>query len=65
VSLKPEYKDKVAAQEIINFCRPRLAGFKRPKSVDLLDELPKNTVGKIAKQELKKQYRGGELSPKK
>ncbi|MFH1122098.1 MAG: AMP-binding protein, partial [Pseudomonadota bacterium] len=65
VSLKPEYKDKVAAQEIVDFCRPRLAGFKRPKSVDLLDELPKNTVGKIAKQELKKQYRGRELSPNK
>jgi len=65
LSLKSEFKGKVTEQEILDFCRPKLAGFKRPKSVDLLDELPKNTVGKIAKQELKKQYKGRELSQKK
>ena len=57
IGLKPEYKGKVTEKEIIDFCKSRLAGFKKPKSVDFLDELPKNAIGKIAKQELKKHYR--------
>lgn len=58
ISLKPEYKAKVTEKEIIDFCKSRLARFKRPKSVNFLDELPKNAAGKIAKQELKKRYKG-------
>jgi acyl-CoA synthetase (AMP-forming)/AMP-acid ligase II len=59
ISLKPKYKGKVTAEEIINFCKSRLAGFKRPKSIEILDELPKNAAGKITKQELRKRYREG------
>jgi long-chain acyl-CoA synthetase len=38
---------------LIDFCRDKLAGFKRPKRVILLPELPKNASGKILKRELK------------
>ncbi len=40
-------------QEIIDFCRTKLAGFKRPKQV-IFGELPKTATGKIQKFELRK-----------
>jgi fatty-acyl-CoA synthase len=42
--------------EVVAFCRERLAGFKTPKYVIVLDELPKNASGKILKRELRKTY---------
>jgi len=44
-------------QEIIDFCRPRLAGFKRPTSVVLVtEELPKTSTGKILRRKLREKY---------
>lgn len=42
--------------EIIDFCGKRLAGFKKPKSVDFWDALPKSSTGKILKKEIRKHY---------
>ena len=33
--------------DVVEFCRPRLAGFKRPSRAIVVDELPKTTTGKI------------------
>jgi acyl-CoA synthetase (AMP-forming)/AMP-acid ligase II len=41
---------------IIAFCRERLAHFKCPTSVDLIDALPRNPSGKILKRELREPY---------
>ena len=57
IALKEEYKGKVTEEEIIEFCKNRLAGYKKPRSVDFVDELPKNPAGKIVKVELKRRYR--------
>jgi fatty-acyl-CoA synthase len=46
----------VTEQEILALCRSRLAGFKTPKSVRFIDELPKNVSGKILKRELRDLY---------
>ena len=43
-------------EDIINFSRERIAGFKTPKSVDFIKELPRNPSGKILKKELRKPY---------
>jgi acyl-CoA synthetase (AMP-forming)/AMP-acid ligase II len=43
----------VTEKDIIQFCKERLAGYKAPKSVDFLDELPKTGSGKIFKKGLK------------
>jgi acyl-CoA synthetase (AMP-forming)/AMP-acid ligase II len=44
-------------QEIIDFCRPRLAGFKRPTSVVLVkEELPKTSTGKVLRRNLREKY---------
>jgi len=42
--------------EVIEFCRSRLAGYKRPRSVDIVDEIPRNTSGKVLKRELRERY---------
>ena len=47
---------KATEAEIIDLCGKRLAGFKKPKSVDFWDELPKSSTGKILKKEIRKRY---------
>ncbi len=48
---------KVREPDLIEFCKSRLAGYKKPRSVDFMDELPKNAAGKIDKAKLKSLYR--------
>ena len=43
--------------DVIAYCRERLAGFKAPKHVVLVDELPKNASGKIVKRELRERFK--------
>ena len=42
--------------ELIDFCRENIASYKKPKSVDFVDELPKSNYGKILKRELRARY---------
>jgi long-chain acyl-CoA synthetase len=41
-------------QEIKDFCKENLTGYKRPRYVEFMDELPKSNVGKILRRELRK-----------
>ncbi len=50
----------ITEQEIIDFCRKYLAGFKVPKSVDFVDQIPRSVVGKSLKKELRKKYWEGQ-----
>lgn len=43
----------VTADELIAWSRERMAGFKVPRSVDFLDELPLNATGKVMKDQLR------------
>jgi acyl-CoA synthetase (AMP-forming)/AMP-acid ligase II len=54
VSLKPGHP--ATAVELLEHCRQWLGGYKKPQSVDLLDDLPKSPNGKILKRELRKPY---------
>jgi len=47
---------ETTADSIIGFARERIAGYKCPKSVDFIDELPRNPSGKVLKRELRKPY---------
>jgi len=49
----------VGEQEIIELCAAKLGGFKKPRSVEIWDELPKNPVGKILKREIREKYWAG------
>lgn len=42
--------------ELIDWCRARLAHYKCPRSVDFVDELPRNDTGKLHKQQLRDGY---------
>jgi acyl-CoA synthetase (AMP-forming)/AMP-acid ligase II len=42
--------------ELIAWCRDRLASYKCPKSVDVLEALPRNPTGKILKRDLRAPY---------
>ncbi|WP_037144124.1 acyl-CoA synthetase [Rhodococcoides fascians] len=44
--------------ELIAFCRERLAHFKCPTRIEVLDELPRNATGKVLKRELRVTYGG-------
>jgi len=48
--------ESVTEEEILTYCRERLAGFKIPRSVDFADELPKTDTGKILKKLIKAPY---------
>jgi acyl-CoA synthetase (AMP-forming)/AMP-acid ligase II len=43
----------VSAEELMEFCRQRLATFKKPEVVRFVGELPKNPMGKILRRELR------------
>jgi len=54
VALRP---GKTASNdELADFCRQRLASFKKPEIIRFVDALPKNPLGKILKKELKSQF---------
>ncbi|MEO0713653.1 MAG: long-chain-fatty-acid--CoA ligase [Pseudomonadota bacterium] len=43
-------------EEVIAYAKERIAGYKCPKSVDLIDALPRNPSGKILRRELREPY---------
>jgi acyl-CoA synthetase (AMP-forming)/AMP-acid ligase II len=45
-----------APDNLIAFARERLAGYKLPRSVDFVDELPRTPSGKVLKRELRERY---------
>lgn len=47
------------AQDIIAYCRARLAGFKCPRSVDFETSLPRTEAGKLIKREIRETYWAG------
>jgi acyl-CoA synthetase (AMP-forming)/AMP-acid ligase II len=46
-------KGDVTADELIGWCRDRMAGFKVPRAVQFLDSLPLNATGKVMKDQLR------------
>jgi len=46
-------KTKVSEDELLVWCRERMAGFKAPRSIEFLDELPLNATGKVMKDQLR------------
>lgn len=48
-----------SAQDLIDFARQQIAGYKVPKSVDFVDELPRNASGKLLKKDIRAPYWAG------
>ncbi|MBP2279991.1 long-chain acyl-CoA synthetase [Psychrobacter sp. PL19] len=47
-------KGEVTEQELLDFGKKNFTGYKRPRHVQFVDELPKSNVGKILRKELRK-----------
>ena len=43
-------------QELIDFCRERLSLMKCPRTIDFVERLPRNDLGKLAKHKLRERY---------
>jgi long-chain acyl-CoA synthetase len=43
-------------KELIEYCRERMARYKAPKSVEIINSLPKSPAGKILKREIREKY---------
>ena len=48
----------VDPDEVVRFCRERLAGFETPKRIEVVDELPVTVGGKVLKYKLRSQHAG-------
>ena len=55
VVLKPAYRGQVSEQQIMDWARERMAVYKAPRIVELVDSLPKSGTGKILWRELQEQ----------
>jgi len=53
----PRPGEAVNPAELIAFCRGRLGTHQRPRSVDVVAELPRTATGKVRKRELRERYR--------
>jgi acyl-CoA synthetase (AMP-forming)/AMP-acid ligase II len=54
VSLQPGAT--ISAGELIDWCRGRIADYKRPRSVDFVSDLPRDQAGKLLKREIRAPY---------
>jgi fatty-acyl-CoA synthase len=48
--------ESASADDIVQHCKTRLGGFKQPRSVEFIDELPRNPSGKVLKKVLRDPY---------
>lgn len=45
--------ETMTAEEIMSYCREKLAAYKVPKQVEFMEELPKSTIGKVLRRKLR------------
>ncbi len=53
VFIVPKAGESLTEDEIIAFCREKLAPYKVPKMVEFMDSLPKSIIGKVLRRELR------------
>jgi long-chain acyl-CoA synthetase len=49
----PREGETLTAEEVMLFCREKLAAYKAPKQVEFVEDLPKSTVGKVLRRKLR------------
>jgi long-chain acyl-CoA synthetase len=57
IQLKPG--TKATEEELIDFCRARMAGYKRPREIEFRESLPTSMVGKVLRRVLREEERKG------
>ena len=61
VVLRPGYQGKVTVQELLDFLRGKVAAWWLPDEIVFVSEIPKTSVGKFNKLELRDKYQYGML----
>ena len=46
--------DSLTKEELVNFCRQQMTGYKCPKHIEFVEDLPKSNVGKVLRKDLRK-----------
>ena len=57
VAIKDNFRDKVTSEELIEFCKKRMAAYKYPRIVEIVPEIPKTITGKFLRRVLRGQER--------
>jgi long-chain acyl-CoA synthetase len=52
--------ESITEEQVLDFCKNRLAGYKRPRSVDFVEDYPRTATGKILKRILRKPFWEGQ-----
>jgi len=53
IALKEGMEGTVTAEEIIAFCKSRIAAYKYPRQVEFVSEIPKTLTGKFLRRNLR------------
>ncbi len=57
VALKSGFEGKITPEELIEFCKQRMANYKYPRHIEIMEELPKTPTGKFLRRELRDKAR--------
>jgi long-chain acyl-CoA synthetase len=55
VSLKDGFRNQITEQELITFCKRRIADYKYPRSIEFVEEIPKTVTGKLLRRQFREQ----------
>jgi long-chain acyl-CoA synthetase len=58
VVIQENYKGKIAEQELIDWAKREMAGYKWPRRIEFVDAVPRTPIGKVNRRELREQERG-------
>ncbi|MBC5765781.1 long-chain-fatty-acid--CoA ligase [Ramlibacter albus] len=61
VVCKPGMRSEYTEQQVIDWCRERMAVYKAPRIVEFVEKLPKSGTGKILWRELQEQHRASSM----
>jgi acyl-CoA synthetase (AMP-forming)/AMP-acid ligase II len=64
IILKPEYVGKVSEEDILEWCKENMAAYKRPRSAEFKEQLPKSGAGKILRRVLAEEEKTHVKGPK-
>ena len=55
ISIKEDYKGKITEEQMLEWCMENISGYKYPREIQFIEELPKTLVGKIKRRELRQE----------
>ena len=63
VVLRPEWRDRIDASSLADWCRQNMAAYKAPRIISFVDALPKSGAGKIQWRELQERENAVNRAP--